>query len=152
MSRTFGKRSSEESVYSSELRAELVLQFNGANELFEQLQTRHAEIDEKFGEHLLWDPAEGSQRCRIYVRRDGDYTDEGQWPDQFAWMTSRLEKLRDIFCSNPEGVESSGVSCITRPSKPLHPFVSPDPAHSASNGASSTSKPRAISRKKNRLG
>lgn len=91
------KWSSEESVYSSELRAELVLQFDGANDVFDQLNSRHAEFDEQIGETLLWDPAEGSKRCRIYLRRDGDYTDENQWPDQFAWMASRLEKLRDIF-------------------------------------------------------
>lgn len=88
---------SETNKTSPEIRAELVIQTPDAKQRFDQLLRDKEGVDLQFGEPLQWDRGEGSKRCRIYVRRDGDFADEAQWPEQFEWLAKGLEKLRAIF-------------------------------------------------------
>lgn len=88
---------SETNKNSPELRTELVIQTPDAKERFDQLLAEKESLEEQFGEPLQWDPGEGSKRCRIYVRQDGDFADKTLWPKQFPWLATRLEKLRDVF-------------------------------------------------------
>jgi hypothetical protein len=88
---------SEANKNSPEIRAELVIQTPDAKERFEQLFQEKEAIEAEFGEPLHWDPGENSKRCRIYTRQDGDFADESLWPEQFPWLASQLEKLRDII-------------------------------------------------------
>jgi hypothetical protein len=82
---------------SPEIRADLVIQYEHADEVFESLLAKKDEFQSNFEDELHWDRSEGKQRRRIYLRRDWDYTNQSLWPEQFKWLGTNLEKLRDVF-------------------------------------------------------
>ena len=35
--------------------------------------------------------------CRLFVKKDDDFTDEANWPGEFAWLREHLEKMHRVF-------------------------------------------------------
>jgi hypothetical protein len=88
---------STNSYGAPEVRVELVLGPPNAKERFVQLEAQKEAIQEKCDLPITWHNLDGSKSCKIYVRRDGDFTDRNKWPELFAWFRTYLERFRDIF-------------------------------------------------------
>lgn len=80
-----------------EIRAELVLSRESSKSDFAALEARKTEFEGQLGFPLIWhNPAEKTM-CRIFTRKDADFTDELQWAGQFAWLKEKLETLHRVF-------------------------------------------------------
>lgn len=92
-----------------EIRAELVLSRENSKNDYAALEARKAELTEQVGFHLIWhNPAEKTM-CRIYTRKDADFTDESQWPGQFAWLKEKLESLHRVFAPVVRSLNGGGA-------------------------------------------
>jgi hypothetical protein len=80
-----------------ELRAELVVQTRDSKAAFNALHSQRAEIEAKLGEALVWHNPPNARMCRIYLRRDADIRNEADWPNQHAWLKSKLEAICRVF-------------------------------------------------------
>jgi hypothetical protein len=54
-------------------------------------------IEAKLGCALCWHNPENARMKRIYVRRDGDFTNEENWPELFGWLLENLKKFDQVF-------------------------------------------------------
>jgi hypothetical protein len=80
------------------IRAELALTGPHAKLAFAKLLEGREEIDAAYGPGLDWDEMPGRKQTRISETRfDVDIWDEASWPEQHAWLATRLEKLYAIF-------------------------------------------------------
>ena len=82
---------------SNELRAELVLSGEDSKSHFVQLEEQKAEIESELGHSLVWYNPENAKQCRIYIRRSANIRDSSKWPEQYEWLSSRLEHLHQVF-------------------------------------------------------
>ena len=82
-----------------EVRVELYLTGPSAKSNFATLEERRVDVEKKCGAQLTWHNRAESKSCKVYVRRDGDFTQRGQWPEQFAWLLKNLELFRSVFGS-----------------------------------------------------
>lgn len=76
---------------------ELYLRSDDAKELFEALQGHKAHIESAVGTALEWRELPDRKSSRIVLGRDADAYDEGDWPNQFAWLKETLEKFDNVF-------------------------------------------------------
>lgn len=68
-----------------------------AKTYFDSLKEQQAEIETEFGEPLVWF-AEWEIESQIYlIRDDMNPADEQDWCHQYEWITSKLEKLNEVF-------------------------------------------------------
>ena len=65
---------------------------------FYRLQEQQDEIHNAFGEALQWNELPGNKRSRIGLTKiDTDPSDESDWPQQFEWFTTKLERFNQVF-------------------------------------------------------
>lgn len=59
-----------------------------------QLEEQRSEIESSFDQPLVWNQSPK----RVGLAKDiADPTNEADWPDQFEWLRSNLEKLNEVF-------------------------------------------------------
>ena len=71
-----------------------------ADRIYCGLEGQRSEIEERFGERLVWDEVEGRRVRRIYARHpsgDFDIKDRERWPEVREWAIKRLGDLRDAI-------------------------------------------------------
>jgi len=83
--------------FGPELRVELVLSSKHAKEHFAELEARRAEIEKALGMPLTWYNPATKKQSKIYVRKDSNFLDETQWPDQQRWLKEHLELFNRVF-------------------------------------------------------
>lgn len=65
---------------------------------FELLKEQRQEIDRKFSTQLVWWESPKGKDRRVYLKKDNiDLTDEADWPNQHAWLASKLELFDQVF-------------------------------------------------------
>jgi hypothetical protein len=77
-----------------ELRVELVIH---GQQRFQAIEAHKAEIESQLGKPLEWYNPPGNKQCRVFVRVPGDFSDEGEWPEQQKWLKSTLEEFQKVF-------------------------------------------------------
>jgi hypothetical protein len=82
---------------SPEVRVELLLNAPLAKEHFIKLQSNQTSIQPKIDLPLTWHNPEESKSCKVFVRRDGDFTDRSKWPELFAWLAKYLKQFTDVL-------------------------------------------------------
>lgn len=80
-----------------EVRVEFQLTGPNAKSSFASLENRKAEVDTKFDLPIVWHNPAASKSCKLYVRRDGDFTDAAHWPELFTWLLRYLERFRTVL-------------------------------------------------------
>ena len=61
------------------------------------LKEQQEEIHNEFGETLEWYELPTSERSRISLsKQDTDPLDENDWPHQYEWLTTRLERFNQV--------------------------------------------------------
>jgi hypothetical protein len=71
---------------SPEVRVELVMMSNNAKAQFYILEAKKAAIEQSIDQPLTWHNLDNAKSCKIYVRRDGAFTDRKNWPELFEWL------------------------------------------------------------------
>ena len=67
---------------------------------FRLLEEQQEEIHNEFGETLEWHPRATPQSCWIALyQADTDPLDENDWPQQYEWLTTKLERFDQVFRS-----------------------------------------------------
>ena len=62
------------------------------------LKEQQEEIHNEFGETLEWNELLGSKSSRIGLSKvNTDLLDEKYWPDQYEWLTTKLELFNKVF-------------------------------------------------------
>lgn len=84
-------------TWSPEVRVELLLNSSTAKSDFAKLESAKAALQSKIDLPLTWHNPEGSKSCKLYVRRDGDFTDRSKWPELFDWLTRYLKRFAEVF-------------------------------------------------------
>ncbi len=79
-----------------EVRVELCLNSSSAKERFAGLEAQKEAIQEKITLPLYWHKTE-AQSCKVFVRRDGDFTDGTKWTELFEWLLKYLEQFNEVF-------------------------------------------------------
>lgn len=80
-----------------ELRVQLVLTSDRSKEHFLELQARKDLLQAQITSELHWHDIEGNKQRRIYVRKDADFRDRGEWLAQFEWLGNHLEVFNSAF-------------------------------------------------------
>ena len=88
---------SETGAKGLEIRTELVMDGPKAKEEFAILEKQKENIEQELGFKLIWHNPEGKNMCRIYARKDADFTNEALWPELFEWLRQKLEKMHHVF-------------------------------------------------------
>lgn len=91
-----------------EIRAELVLSRDTSKRDFAALESRKAEFEGQLGFPLIWHNPADKTMCRIFTRKDADFTDEAQWAGQFAWLKEKLETLHRVFAPVVRSLNGGG--------------------------------------------
>lgn len=79
------------------LRCELYIDFpdpGDVDALFSALSARRAEIEQRFGAELTWEPVEGKRASRIAVYADGDIFQAGRHDEYIGWFITSTERLK----------------------------------------------------------
>lgn len=62
------------------------------------LKEQQEEIHNEFGETLEWNELPTGERSRISLsKQDTDPLDENDWPQQYEWITTQLERFNQVF-------------------------------------------------------
>jgi hypothetical protein len=86
-----------ESSEKGELRVEVAINHPQARAFYDLLVEQKEQIEVAVGESLVWHSTPNARRCRIYLQRTADISDRAQWPEQHAWLKSKLEALDRVF-------------------------------------------------------
>lgn len=86
------------------VRVELVLDHADGKAVFAALETVGAEIESDLGEGLQWYNPTNARVCRVSVKREADFTDEAQWPEQHLWLRQHVEEFRRVLLPRLEAV------------------------------------------------
>ena len=78
------------------LGAAFIMRGANASTYFDALLEQQAEIHKECGESLSWYPTLSEKRV-AFIKQDIDVTDATDWPNQHAWLASKLEKLNEVF-------------------------------------------------------
>jgi hypothetical protein len=84
-------------VAGGEIRAEFMIDHPEASRYYELVLARKDKIEDALGESLVWYCQEGVNARRIFYRKAVDIFDQEDWPNQFAWLKEKLEKLFDLL-------------------------------------------------------
>lgn len=70
-------------------------------EAYQQLDAEREQIEEQFGEQLVWSAPEDAQgeskRSKISLSRTCDLSKREDWEDYIDWMVDRGERFHDVF-------------------------------------------------------
>lgn len=88
---------SETSGKKPEIRVELYIDGPNFKKDYEGLEKEKEVVEKALGYPLTWYNPEESKMCRIYVRKDADFTNENLWPEQFEWLRVRLDEMYKVF-------------------------------------------------------
>jgi hypothetical protein len=80
-----------------EIRVELTISGDKAKRHFMALEQKRQEIEQACGMSLTWHNPTNKNMCRIYTRKDADFLQEGQWPQQQRWLRENLELFQRVF-------------------------------------------------------
>lgn len=80
-----------------EVRVDLTMNSAKAKSHFVQIEAKKAEIQAQIDLPLIWHNPEDAKSCKIYVRRDGDFTDRNNWPELFAWLLKYFLRFDAVF-------------------------------------------------------
>ena len=83
-----------------EVRVELYLSRAEASEnkwVFDQLERRRREIEERFGATLEWQRLDDKKASRICYNQPFDGFDDENWPAMIEWLCSHIVKLDEAF-------------------------------------------------------
>ena len=78
------------------LGAAFIMRGDNASPYFSTLLEQQAEIHKECGESLSWYPTSSEKRV-AFIKQNIDVTDATDWPNQHAWLVSKLEKLNEVF-------------------------------------------------------
>lgn len=90
-----------------EVRAEVVIQHPLAKVWFTNLQAEKAAIESELGEPLVWHNPNNARMCRLYVRRDADIENRGEWEQHQGWLKERLEAMHRVFAPRARSLPST---------------------------------------------
>ena len=75
---------------------------------FRLLEEEQDNIHTEMGEALQWVELEEHQRNRICLHKeDTDPLDESDWPQQYEWFTTKLERFNDVFRERVRGLDAA---------------------------------------------
>jgi len=89
--------SEKQSYDIGEIRAEMCVYDQEAKEYYSQIEQKKEEIEDAFGEPLVWYNPEDANNCRIYIKKSADVKNRETWHEQHEWLKCELEKLDCIF-------------------------------------------------------
>ena len=76
----------------------LCVDTDNAEAHFWLLQEQQEAIEKAFGDTLEWNELPGNRRSRISLsKQDTDPLDENDWPQQYEWLTTQLERFNQVF-------------------------------------------------------
>ena len=84
----------------NEVRVELGLQRSDASEnkwMFDRLDEVRDEVEDRFGDSLMWLRMEDKKASRIVFSCGFDGFDESSWPDMVAWLCEHIVRLERAF-------------------------------------------------------
>ncbi|MEX0331437.1 MAG: DUF4268 domain-containing protein [Puniceicoccaceae bacterium] len=80
-----------------EVRVEFVMLSPDAKKQMEQLLIQKEVLQEKIDLPLVWHNPENSKSCKIFIRRDGDFTNRDNWNELFEWLLAYMKKFDHVF-------------------------------------------------------
>jgi hypothetical protein len=86
------------SVRDKFIRVEFLINGNDSKEKFDELKEKY-ELDsyDKIDKQLIWDKLEERKVSWVYIQKDVDVNNKSDWPNQFQWILTNLEKMDDFF-------------------------------------------------------
>ena len=99
-------------IWQTPTRSEIGIWLNIGGEnreaFFHLLQEEQDDIHTEMGEELEWIELLGKQRNRICLHKeDTDPQDESDWPQQFEWFTTKLERFNQVFRERIRGLDAA---------------------------------------------
>jgi hypothetical protein len=79
-----------------EVRVDLNLNSREAKHHFAELEKLKTELQTAIDSPLTWHNL-ADKSCKIYVRRDGDFTDRTKWNELFTWLAKYLNRFNEVF-------------------------------------------------------
>lgn len=79
------------------IRVELYLYEEDSKVLFEKLLADKINVETEIGSELFWYNPDDIRACRIWLKKDADYTQRDQWREQFKWFKETGELLHRVF-------------------------------------------------------
>lgn len=89
--------SEREHYDSNEVRAEFGITNSDSDAYFSLLEAEKDEIHRELGYDLTWYNPPDKTVKRIYSRRDADLRDRDSWQELDEWLTTRLDRLKQVF-------------------------------------------------------
>lgn len=83
---------------SREIGIWLYMEGEDAEAHFRLLEEQQGDIHNAFGETLEWYDMPENESSRICLNKgDTDLSDENDWPQQYEWLTAKLERFNQVF-------------------------------------------------------
>lgn len=98
---------SETDTWEPEIRAELVMDDRNAKAYFAMLSAQKEEIEREFGRQFVWYDPPGKKSARVYLRRDADFLNPDNWPEQHEWLRTNLEKMYQVFAARIKQLDAT---------------------------------------------
>lgn len=86
-----------QSYDGGELCAEVQMTSPNAKAHFAALEARRDAIEQAVGESLTWYNPPEARKAKVYIRRSANLQDRADWPEQHAWLRTKLETLHRTF-------------------------------------------------------
>ena len=80
-----------------EVRVDFMMNSPEAKSHFSLIEAQKDAIQSQIDVPLVWHNPDDSKSCKIYVRRDGDFTDRANWPELFAWLLKYFVRFDAVF-------------------------------------------------------
>lgn len=61
------------------------------------MQTMQEKLQDAIDLPLTRHNPENTKSCKIYVRRDRDFTDRTKWKELFEWLAKYLNRFTEVF-------------------------------------------------------
>ncbi len=90
---------------AAEVRAEVAMHGATADLFYRTLKAQKESIERELGEELNWYD-ESEKKRRIFLRRDADLDVRNRWPEYFAWLQEKLEKLHCAFSKRIKAIDT----------------------------------------------
>ena len=86
------------SVRDNFLRVDFMIAGKKAKQFFDVLKDKYAEDSKvEIAPNISWDRLDDKQVSGISVARDADVSNRADWPNQFRWLLTNLEKMDAFF-------------------------------------------------------
>ena len=83
-----------------------------SDRIYRGIEGQRSEVEDRFGENLVWDEVEGRQIRRIYAWHPSgefDIKDRERWPEVREWAIKRLGELRDAIQPHLNNLADDGA-------------------------------------------